>query len=151
MTSIVSHISSALQGASRCETGVSRDQIYFQIPMTGVVLISSFDDDNILTDEHKRYIINNYVINCVENSGRKFTLRSGLEIISQFDGEVWSIESEDLDILGYGYNEIEAKESFDIQFAATWDAIVQESDDALTIDAQLIKRKMQQVVAKVSR
>ena len=85
----------------------------------------------------------------VIHGGRRFNLTRFLQTKQEYSEGVWVIESDEVEILGYGLSQIEAEQSFSAQFAATWDSIAGEDDEILTQDAQELKRLFLSIVSEV--
>jgi hypothetical protein len=81
--------------------------------------------------------------------GRLFRLNQPLLIeVSSFAGG-WCYESKPLTILAFGRTKQGALASFTEDFSVLWDAMVQASDQSLTLDALAVKRAFQGLVRAV--
>jgi len=82
-------------------------------------------------------------------SGRRFVLRRPIVVEVEFNDDAWTHRFEPLSILGFGETRGESSEAFRMDFAACWDAIAHERDEALTADARALKVGLRELVYEV--
>ena len=80
---------------------------------------------------------------------RVFELRRLIAVRVSGNENGWTHEFDDLGIIGYGKTRQESIESFEMEFACCWDAIVNEAPQNLTIDAQALAYRTMQLVQTV--
>jgi len=66
------------------------------------------------------------------------------------EGDLWSCEFDELDIMGYGYSLEQAIKRFMDDFAVAYDGLVGETDDHLTKDAQQLRDALRDLVAQIT-
>jgi len=82
----------------------------------------------------------------VDYANRRFKLKEPIYVVQGFSEGVWTHECSQLGILEYGESRCESINAFRMDFAATWDLIVDESDERLTREAQELKKRFLAVV-----
>ena len=80
---------------------------------------------------------------------RIFRFKNPLAVTVNEHSGGWTCESPDLNLIGYGGDEDQARHEFETEFGLAWDGIASEQDDLLTLDAQELKRKMLNLVESV--
>ena len=88
-------------------------------------------------------------VNQIIWEGRKFQLRTPIDLDVRRRGPYCFIGYEAIGIEGYGRNEQEALESFADVFSATWDWIATARDSELGGEARELKRDLRALVAAV--
>jgi hypothetical protein len=78
-----------------------------------------------------------------------FHQRKPVNVTVTWEGDAWSFELRELSLLSFGNSSDSARESFSEDFHAMWDVIGTASDDRLTREALLVKKRLQELVESV--
>lgn len=88
----------------------------------------------------------------VDFGNRRYTLREPIRVQQSYEGRMWVCATDTLGILAYGETRHEALMGWRARFAANWDDIAQEEDNAyLTLDAQDLKQRLLRLVDSVTQ